>query len=63
MVDQRVDQRAGPIARAGMDDQPGRLVDDDQLWVLVEESSAMSSPLGSAGSGSGKAILIVSPRP
>ena len=36
MVDQRVDQRAGPVAGAGMDDQPGRLVDDDQLGVLMK---------------------------
>ena len=36
MVDQRVDQRAGPVAGARMDDQPGRLVDDDQVVVLVE---------------------------
>ena len=37
MVDQRVDQRAGPVAGAGMDDKAGRLVDDDQLGVLVED--------------------------
>ena len=37
MMDQRVDQRAGPVAGAGMDDQPGRLVDDDQLGILVED--------------------------
>ena len=37
MVDQRVDQRAGPVAGAGMDDEAGRLVDDDQVVVLVED--------------------------
>ena len=37
MMDQRVDQRAGPVAGAGMHDQPGWLVDDDQLGVLVED--------------------------
>ena len=37
MMDQRVDQRAGPVAGAGMHDQPGRLVDDDQLVILVED--------------------------
>ena len=37
MVDQRVDQRAGPVAGAGMDDQAGRLVDDDDVGVLVED--------------------------
>ena len=37
MMDQRVDQRAGPVAGAGMDDEPGRLVDDDELVVLVED--------------------------
>ena len=29
MGDQRVDERAGRIAGAGMHDEPGRLVDDD----------------------------------
>ena len=37
MVDQRVDQRAGPVAGAGMHDQTGRLVDDDDVVVLVED--------------------------
>jgi hypothetical protein len=37
MVDERVDQRAGRIAGAGMDDQAGGLVDDDQFGVLVQD--------------------------
>ncbi len=35
-MQQGVDQRAGRIARAGMHDQPGRLVDDDHMFVFVE---------------------------
>jgi hypothetical protein len=37
MMDQRVDQGAGPVAGAGMHDQSGRLVDDDQFGILVED--------------------------
>ena len=36
MGDQRVDQRAAGMAGAGMDDEPGRLVDDDQRVVLID---------------------------
>ena len=37
MVEQRVDQRAVEIARGGMDDQPGGLVDHDQMLVLEHD--------------------------
>ena len=37
MVDQRVDQRAGGVARTRMHNKSRRLVDDDQLVVLVED--------------------------
>src|ERR1700722_3843877 len=36
MADQRVDQRARRVARRRMDDEPGRLVDHDQMIVLVD---------------------------
>ena len=36
MRDQRVDERAVGLARAGMDDHAGRLVDDDQVGILVQ---------------------------
>jgi hypothetical protein len=36
MVDQRIDQRAGPVAVAGMYHETRRLVDDDQVGILVE---------------------------
>jgi len=36
MMDQCIDQRAGPIAGGGMNDQPGGLGDDDDIVVLVE---------------------------
>ena len=37
MVEQRVDQRAVGMAGGGMDDEAGRLVDDDQMLVLVDD--------------------------
>ena len=37
MGDQRVDQRAVSLAGGGMDDQAGRLVDDEQVLVLEED--------------------------
>ena len=36
MGDQRVDQRSGRVAGAGMDHEPGRLVDDDERVVLID---------------------------
>lgn len=35
MMKQRVDQRPVKIARSGMNDQSGLLVDDDQMFVLI----------------------------
>lgn len=37
MMDQRIDERAGPIAVAWMHDKTGRLVYDDQVRVLVKD--------------------------
>ena len=37
MVEQGVDQRAVEIARGRVDDQPGRLVDDQQMLVLEHD--------------------------
>ena len=37
MVDERVDQRAGPVARGGMDDEAGLLVEREQGVVLVDD--------------------------
>ena len=34
---QAVDQRAVGVAGAGMHDQPGRLVDDDHVLVVVDD--------------------------
>ncbi len=36
MVDQGVDERARPVARAGMDDEADLLVDNDQIVVLIK---------------------------
>ena len=33
--EQSVDERPAPVARRGMDDDPGRLVDDEEVLVLV----------------------------
>ena len=35
--DQRVDEGAAGMAGRGMDDEPGRLVDDDKMLVLVDD--------------------------
>ena len=36
MMDQRIDERTGPVARAGMHNKAGRLVDDDQIGILIK---------------------------
>ena len=37
LVEQRVDQRALRVAGGGMDDHAGRLVDDDEIRVLIDD--------------------------
>ena len=37
VVEQRVHQRAAGVARGRMHDHPGRLVDDDQIVILVDD--------------------------
>ena len=37
MVDQRVDERTGPVAGAGMDNETSRLGNDDDIFILVED--------------------------
>ena len=37
MVQQRVDERPVEIARRGMDDEPGGLVDDEEMLVLEHD--------------------------
>ena len=39
---ERVDERAAGVAGRRMDDQPGRLVDDQQVVVLVDDPRAGS---------------------
>jgi hypothetical protein len=60
MIDQRVDQRAGPVARAGRHHQPGRLVDDDQRCPRTGYPTGCLR-LRPAGSASGRTIAISSP--
>ena len=63
MGDQRVDERAGAVSRGGMDDETARLVDDDDVVVLVDDVGAGLPP----GPGSceapagGSATAISSP--
>ena len=51
MGDQRVDERAGRMAGAGMDHEPRRLVDDDERVVLVDhiERNGLAARLGRGG--------------
>ena len=51
MGDQRVDQRPRAMARAGMDDEAGRLIDDDQRIVLVDHGkrNGLGAGLGRCG--------------
>ena len=53
MGDQRVDQRAVGIARRRMHDEPRRLVDDDEVLVLVDdvERNILALRLGGRGGG------------
>ncbi len=61
MVEERVDQRAVEIARGGMDDQPGRLVDDEEMLVLIgdDEGDILRLVMRRAGIGDGEDIMFV----
>ena len=62
MADQRVDQRAIRVARRRMDDEPGWLVDHDQMLVLVDHGlSWMSSPTRGESSASGASKAMRDP--
>ena len=51
VVQQRVDERARGVTRAGMHDHARRLVDDDEVGILVEDLERQR--LGCDGSGRG----------
>ena len=59
MGDERVDQRAASrLPARGMHDQPGRLVDDDQVVVLVDDGERdVPRPAGSAGSPAAARVI------
>ena len=61
MGDQRVDQRTGLVAGGRMHHQAPRLVDDDDVVILIDdvERDILTRRLG--GDGSGTSIVIVSP--
>ena len=61
MRDQRVDERPGLVAGAGMNDQTLGLVDDDDVVVLVDDIERDGLARGSAAIVSGTSIVIVSP--
>ncbi len=61
MIYKGIDQRSRPVAVAGVNDEPGGLVDHDEIVVLVENVEGMFSPCGSAGSGSGSTTAIFMP--
>ena len=49
MMQQRIDQRAGLVPRRGMHHEPGRLVDHDQVFVLVQHPKRDFLRLGQRG--------------
>ena len=60
MGDQRVDQRAGPMAGGRMDHQIARLVDDDDVVVLIDdlERNRLRRGLGRLGRRHGDDDLV-----
>src|SRR5690606_23883902 len=49
MMEEGVDQCARPVAGTGMDDEPGRLVDDDQFGILKDDLERNVLRLGLGG--------------
>lgn len=60
VMNESVNQRAGGISRAGMDHQPGRLVDDDNVVILVENGQRyrFAPRLGGFGFGRRQADAV-----
>jgi hypothetical protein len=61
MGDERVDQRAGPVAGGRMDDEARRLVDDDEVRVLEDDGER--DVLALAGSGGQQGAVVSKPGP
>jgi hypothetical protein len=61
MMEQRIDQGAVEIARCRMDDQPGGLVDHDQMLVLEDDVERDILRLVVRRVGSGTAMLNSAP--
>ena len=61
VMEQRVDQRAGRIARGRVHHHAGRLVDDDDVGVLEEDLERQILGLRRRGRGSGSSTAITSP--
>ena len=63
VVDERIRQRAGGVSGAGVDDEAGRLVDDEQVLVLVRDAELRRSTTAAAttASRSGTSNAISSP--
>src|SRR3546814_2550767 len=57
MVEQRVDERAVEIARGGVDDHAGGLVDDDQMLILPgdDEIEVLRGVMRRGGAGKAQA--------
>src|SRR3546814_8652072 len=57
MVEQRVDERAVEIARGGVDDHAGGLVDDDQMLILPgdDEIEVLRGVMRRGGDGKAQA--------
>ena len=49
LVEQRVDERALRVTGGGMDDHAGRLVDDDEVRILIDDVEVVV--FGLRGSG------------
>ena len=62
VMEQRVDERAARVARGGMHDHPGRLVDDDRGRDPDRGSAAAAPrPAAAASTGSGTSTTTVCP--
>jgi hypothetical protein len=61
MVEEGVDQRAIEIACGGVDDETGRLINDEEMLVLIgdDEGDILRLVMRGAGVRDGKGILLV----
>ena len=61
VVEEGVDEGAGPVAAGGVDDEAGLLVEGDEMLIFIDDVQGDVFGEGLVGGGVGRVTLTVSP--